>query len=844
MPSFNLDALRVAALAVFGAALAGCGGGASTEQNPITSGPDAQPTYTGPQPTSDDIQAFQREFWTPLRSKTCASCHGAGGQSPQFMRSDDVNLAYEQANPLVNRDNPALSAFVTKVAQGHNCWEPAASACADQIARWISAWVGQSGFTGRQIQLTPPTPQDPTSSRAFPDDPALFEQHVWPLLTQFCSNCHTSASATAQQPYFASSDVLEAYAAAQSKINLDLPAQSRLVVRLRDESHNCWDVDGNGSPDCNLAGDDNDSADRMQSAIEQMQAGVAIEPFDSTLVASKALRLVDGTVAAGGNRYDANVVALYEFKTGEGAVAYDTSGVEPALNLNIFGSQGDDWDWVGGWGLRITNGKAQGTTAASRKLRDLIQLTGEYSIEAWVVPGNVAQEEARIVSYSGSATSRNFMLGQTLYSYDFYARSSATNANGDPVLTTNADEEDLQATLQHVVATYDPVNGRRIYVNGEFTDDADPVSGGTLSEWDDTFAFVLGNEVSNNRQFQGVFRLVAIHNRALTSAQIVQNFEAGVGEKFYLLFNVSEHVSIAEAYVLFEVSQYDSYAYLFDNPRFIILGSATPTTSIPIRGMRIGVNGQLPTVGQAYRRLDTSVESSSYIAGEGQALANVGTVIALERGPEDDQFFLAFEVLGSRTDVRVEADPTPTPWPDPVDRPPTAGLRTFERIHATMAKLTDVNPQSSQAVRDTYAQVRQALPTVDNIETFVSAQPVAITQLAIQYCSALIDDPTARAAYFPGFDFSQGPGYFASNANKDLLLDPMLDRMVGNLVNQPSYGNLKNGVPADNPADPPHPGLYGLIDRLASTGSGPARTADVAKATCAAVLGSAVTLIH
>jgi hypothetical protein len=297
--------------------------------------------------------------------------------------------------------------------------------------------------------------------------------------------------------------------------------------------------------------------------------------------------------------------------------------------------------------------------------------------------------------------------------------------------------------------------------------------------------------------------------------------------------------------VLFEVSQYDSYAYLFDNPRFIILGSGTPSTSFPIRGMRIGVNGQLPTVGQAYRNLDATVQGSAYTAGEGQVLANVGTVIGLERGPEDDQFFLAFETLGSRTDVRVEADPTPTPWPAPVERAPSIGLRTFERIHATMSKVTGVSAQSSQAIRDTYEEVKQALPSVDGIETFASAQPVAITQLGIQYCSALIDDASARAAYFPGFDFTQGPAYLANNANKDLLLNPLFDRMVGaNLLTQPTYANLKNGVPADNPSDPPHPGLYGLIDGLRSTGAGSARTIEIAKATCATVLASAVTLIH
>ena len=81
-------------------------------------------------------------------------------------------------------------------------------------------------------------------------------------------------------------------------------------------------------------------------------------------------------------------------------MAYDTSGVEPALNLNLSG----DVTWVGGWGINVRTGKAQGSTTASKKLHDLIRATGEYSIEAWVAPGNVAQEDARIVSYSGGTT--------------------------------------------------------------------------------------------------------------------------------------------------------------------------------------------------------------------------------------------------------------------------------------------------------------------------------------------------------------------------------------------------------------------------------------------------------
>ena len=85
-----------------------------------------------------------------------------------------------------------------------------------------------------------------------------------------------------------------------------------------------------------------------------------------------------------------------------------------------------------------------------------------------------------------------------------------------PQLQTPTAAMVLQASLQHVVLTYDPVNGRQIYVNGADTGVTDPQKGGTISNWDDTFALVLGNEVSSDRSWQGLIKFVAIHNRALT----------------------------------------------------------------------------------------------------------------------------------------------------------------------------------------------------------------------------------------------------------------------------------------------------------------------------------------
>jgi hypothetical protein len=846
---FDHSVARLAGLAMLAVAvLSGCGGGAATTENPVTTPPTSGPTYSGPPPATADIQAFRINFWENVRgTNRCGNCHTAGGQTPQFARSDDVNAAYQQAGGIVNRDNPSQSIIVQKVGGGHNCWLADAGACASIMTRWIQDWVGASGTGGRQIELVEPTPRDPGASKRLDPDaavpPAAFKP-VYDLLDLYCSNCHQSDSQTKQSPFFAAggrpSDTdgtpspdayLEAYRAAISKINLDDPAESRFVIRLGREFHNCWD-------DCAA------NAAEMQAAIQALADSITVAPMDPNLITSKALTLFEGTVASGGNRYENNLIALYEFKSGQGTTAFDTSGVDPAADLTLSG----DVTWVGGWGINIRSGKAQASTTASRKFQQLITATGEYSIEAWVVPGNVTQEDARIISYSGSTTARNFTMGQTLYNYDFFGRSSTTSANGTPQLSTADADERLQASLQHVVMTYDPVNGRRIYVNGQFTGDVDGAGGGTLGDWDNSYAFVLGNEVSNNRQWQGVLRLVAIHNRALTLQQIQQNFQAGVGEKFFMLFGISHLVDVPKAYIMFEASQYDSSGYLFNNPKFISLDPSAMPGSIPLKGMRIGVNGAEPHVGQAYRLMDTVIADANYAAATGQTLSTVGTIIGLEQGPASDEFYLCFDTLGTRSDVcSMYAEAVPPTFVN-VPRPSDIGFRTFDKINATMAAVTGVSPNTA-GVKTTFTNIRQSLPAIDSIEAFLSSHQTAIAQLAIQYCDALIESPQA-ATYFPGLALGGAPGtVFGSNAGKDLLIDPLVNRMIGsNVTSQPSAAELKNPY---TPTDPTtegtavRPGLYDLIDTLkACSGTGcNGRTKLVAKATCGAVLGSGAVLI-
>jgi hypothetical protein len=797
-------------------ALAGCGAGsgAGVTQNPVTPSTGGGP-YSGPAPATPDVQSFKLNVWDNLHpTNRCGTCHDSG-QEPRFVRGDDVNLAYQAANSVVDLDDPASSTMVAKVRGGHNCWLADANACGDIVEGWIAAWAGNAAGSASEVRLVAPPLADPGAGKAFPESPGEFAATVYPLLTEYCSGCHAESAAVPQAPYFASGNLDTAYAAAKPKMNLDTPAESRFVVRLGMEFHNCWD---------NCAA----NAAELRDAIAAFAADVPTEEVDADLVTSKALGLPQGIVASSGGRHESNVIALYEFKTGSGNIAYDTSGVEPAVNLTLSGS----YQWVGGWGVAFAAGKAQGSTQASAKIRNLVAATSEFSIEAWVAPANVTQNgPARIVSYSGGADDRNFMLGQTLYSYDALVRSTETDPAGEPRLSTDPDAERLQATLQHVVVTYDPANGRRIYVDGEDTGDADPAAGGLLNDWDDTFALAVGSEVDNRNRWAGTVRLLAIHNRALTPEQISQNHSIGVGEKYYLLFNVSDHVDVPDAYVVFEVSQFDSWSYLFSKPFFVILDPDAEPGDIPMAGLRIGLNSRVPNVGQAFSTLNVEINDFDYGWEGRQALASIGTVIPQERGPEEDQFFLSFERLGDATNVVIEPEPVDPPAPPDVPRDPPVGIRDFAGVDATMSAITGV-PRTNPEVAGTFATVHQALPVDRRLAGFISSQQMGITQLAIQYCDALVDDPALRAAFWPEFDWSAPLG--TAFVDRTSAIDPLLDRVVGlGLETQPD----RTLVAAE---------LDALTDDLTACGGAcePDRVRRVMKGLCAAALGSAAMLVQ
>jgi Concanavalin A-like lectin/glucanases superfamily len=874
--------LVLATVAVLAACSGGSGGGGSERQVDLSAEVGSSEfVYSGPVPASEEIQNFKRSFYDPLAGNDrCGECHTPGGSgTTSFVDQDNVNNAWQEARKVVNLNDPSSSKVVQRVSEGHNCWLAAGQeqACGTTVTGYIERWAADTIQSAATVQLSPRRVLSPGGTVIVPatlgDASALGIDLAAPgqllgLLSQYCAGCHSDTAPVPQVPYFASDDLQIAYSAVRGRLNLIKPGESRVVVRLAPESHNCWS-------DCAS------NAQQMREAVQRFADVVEATEIDATLAASMAQVLeADGIVATAGGRYESDIIAKWEFREGSGSTVADTSGVQPEIPLSLSG----DYTWMSSWGVRFSNGKAQGGVNGSSKLFSQITGTGEFTIEAWVAPANVSQENAWVFAYSGGPDSSNLALAQDMYNYQAYTRSSVTDQSnaGEPALITDADTEFAQATLQHVVVSYDPVNGRRFYVNGEYTGDTDPTGGGLLNNWNESFAVVLGNSTAGSNAFSGAVRMVALYNRALSEQQVQQNFDVGVGEKYFLLFSVAEllpdQASCSDAsgaervnycYVVFEVSQFDDTSYLFNQPFFVNLNPAGGDVDFELRGISLGINGRLAQVGQAFVNVSARV-SRGNLGENGQQLANAGTIIPLENGPESDVFFLTFGEIGGRSGTTDDgavsgfsAALTGLPAPD-------VAMRTFDEINATLSALTGiatgsqaVSPVTGKTVVETYQSLQRALPGVSSFNAFMSSHQMAATQLAAAYCDALIQDTAASAALF-GTTFNVSTSVASSSIDwRNDVVAPLVDRAANRgLLDSATRGAMidevellitdsrdlkpyvfQNGRWISDPDPAMHNKRDGLIYCDNNQACPPSRTADVAKAACTAVYGSALVMI-
>lgn len=222
-----------------------------------------------------------------------------------------------------------------------------------------------------------------------------------------------------------------------------------------------------------------------------------------------------------GSADDAKPVVLYDFATASGEIVYDRSGVGEPVDLRIENMKAVQREEGS---LRVTAKTIIRSTAKPRKVRDAIGKSGEFSIEAWITPGNTKQEgPARIVTISRNSSERNITLGQEKDRYDVRLRTEKTSKNGLPSLASSSRQ--IATKLTHVVYTRDRGGRARIFLNGK--KNSEKSVAGSFQNWDQGYELALANELSKDRPWLGTFHRVAIYSRELEPTEIANRYQAG-----------------------------------------------------------------------------------------------------------------------------------------------------------------------------------------------------------------------------------------------------------------------------------------------------------------------------
>jgi hypothetical protein len=153
-------------------------------------------------------------------------------------------------------------------------------------------------------------------------------------------------------------------------------------------------------------------------------------------------------------------------------------------------------------------------------------------------------------------------------------------------------------------------------------------------------------------------------------------------------------------------------------------------------------------------------------------------------------------------------------------------------------------------VSDTYEKVKQQLPTLTNLDGFLAAHQMGVTQLTVSYCNALVGTSSAansmRDNFFSGFNFAAAPASAFNSTGRSQIIEPLLQRLLAD--------ELPNSSGPDSPlatqADPTALRLElnqlidGMTTCVGTNNCSSDRTLTTVKATCAAALGSAVMLLQ
>ena len=220
----------------------------------------------------------------------------------------------------------------------------------------------------------------------------------------------------------------------------------------------------------------------------------------------------------------------YRFLEGKGLVVHDTSGIEPAFDLeldNLITNQ-----WVPGGGIRITGPSVITSPDVAEKVFVTCVQANAVTLEAWVEPESITQT-GTIFTYSKQGD-RNVTLTVNTSRYRGAVRTSDPDPlNVDGRIETIETKENIAAAkLQHVVYARDQ-SGATIYVDGAVAIPM-PQNPPTMpppvtdqNDWTPTGQLAFGNETGGGAPWLGTIYRAAVYCKKLGPDVVQKNYAAG-----------------------------------------------------------------------------------------------------------------------------------------------------------------------------------------------------------------------------------------------------------------------------------------------------------------------------
>ena len=283
-----------------------------------------------------------------------------------------------------------------------------------------------------------------------------------------------------------------------------------------------WDLTGNGLID-STAEDPSFTYDE-QFADQYVTVTLTVTADDGqasteTKTACIFVNADDTPPPPPGERVTDGLQVLLLFNEGSGATVADQSGVGSPANFTIQDTGNVSW----GEDSLTINSETMLTCSSISKVITACKASDEITLEAFVEPANLTQGLSRIFTISADAALINCGLYQDDTIYVARCRTDTGLESAKPNLITG---EVVTQNLSHLVYTRDSSGQERIYLDGTIIVQSERT--GDFSTWG-SYGATIANEPTGGRSFLGRYALVAVYSKALSAAEVLQNYEAGGG---------------------------------------------------------------------------------------------------------------------------------------------------------------------------------------------------------------------------------------------------------------------------------------------------------------------------